>query len=98
MTATMTMISIFRSPQSKQRKESKRGKARRWKPLLLLYIIKLFPQDLVHGEHMNLILFEHQLHLLVAPDLAFIVRVLQVARFDVLPYLLDCLGARELHS
>jgi hypothetical protein len=53
--------------------------------LFFLNIIKLLPQDLVHGEHMDLILLEHQLHLLVAPNLAFVVRILQVARFDVLP-------------
>lgn len=47
---------------------------------------------------MHLVLLEHQLHLLVATDLTFVIRVLQVARFDVLPYLLDGLGARELHS
>lgn len=45
---------------------------------------------------MHFILLEDQLHLLVAPDLALVVRVLQVARLDVLPYLLDGLGAREL--
>ena len=62
------------------------------KRLLVFDVVQLLPQDLVHGKHMHLILLEDQLHLLVAPDLALIVRVLQVAGFDVLPYLLDGLG------
>jgi hypothetical protein len=60
---------------------------------LLLNIIKLLPQNLIHSKHMHLILLENQLHLIIAEDLALVGWVLQVARFDVLPYLLDDLGA-----
>jgi hypothetical protein len=76
---------------SKNRESAK--VSRSWRLLLLLDIVELLPQDLVHGEHVHLVLLEDQLHLLVAPDLALVVRVLQVARLDVLPYLLDGLGA-----
>jgi hypothetical protein len=78
------------------RNEAIDEKEREW--LLFFNIIKLLPKDLVHSEHMHLLLLEHQLHLLVAPYLALIVWVLQVAGFNVLPYLLDGLGARELFS
>ncbi len=78
------------------RNEAIDEKEREW--LLFFNIIKLLPKDLVHSEHMHLLLLEYQLHLLVAPYLALIVWVLQVAGFNVLPYLLDGLGARELFS
>ena len=63
---------------------------------LFLNVIKLLAQDLVHCKHMNAILLEDRLHLVIATDLAFVGRVLQVSRFDILPYLLDYLGSREL--
>ena len=88
--------SPFRLQISISKKIESAKLSRSWRLLLLLDIVELLPQDLVHGEHVHLVLFEDQLHLLVAPDLAFVVRVLQVARLDVLPYLLDGLGTREL--
>ena len=63
---------------------------------LFLNIIELFAQEFVHGEHVNLILLKHQLHLLVTNDLAPVVRVLEFIGFDVLPYLLDDLRSRKL--
>ncbi len=83
-------------PHQDPRNEAIDEKGRDW--LLFFNIIKLLPKDLVHSEHMHLLLLEHQLHLLVAPYLTLIVWVLQVASFNVLPYLLDGLGARELFS
>lgn len=51
---------------------------------------------LVHPKHVNSCLFEDCLHLLVANDLTFVVRVLKVICFDVFPELLDNLRSREL--
>jgi len=45
---------------------------------------------------MNLVLLEHQMHLLVTANLAFVGWVLQISGFDVLPYLFDDLGSGEL--
>jgi hypothetical protein len=45
---------------------------------------------------MNPILFKHSAHRVVAADLASIAWILQLVFTDVLPYLLDSLGAREL--
>jgi hypothetical protein len=78
------------------RNEAIAEEEREW--LLFFNIIELLPKDLVHSEHMHLLLLEYQLHLLVAPYLALIVWVLEVACFDILPYLLDGLRARELSS
>ena len=63
---------------------------------LLFDIVKLLTQYLVHGEHVYLILLEHQLKLLVATDLALVGWVLKVTLFDISPYLFDDLGSRKL--
>lgn len=63
---------------------------------LFLNVIKLLAKNLVHSEHMNALLLEHRLHSLIAPDLALVGRVLQIAGFDVFPYFLDDLGPRKL--
>lgn len=44
---------------------------------------------LVHPKHVNPCLFKDCLHLVVANDLTFVVRVLKVICFDVFPELLD---------
>ena len=51
--------------------------------------IKVLVQDLVHGEHVYAVLLEHRTHRVVAANLSLVAGVLQVARFDVLPDLLD---------
>lgn len=51
---------------------------------------------LVHPKHVNLGLFEHGYHLVVADNLAFIFGILEVVRFDVFPQLLDHLRSRQL--
>jgi hypothetical protein len=60
----------------------------------LIHGIQILIEDLVHGKHMDAILLENRAHRIVAPDLALVGRVLQVALLDVLPDLLDGLGAR----
>lgn len=46
-------------------------------------------EQLVHLEHGHLLLaLEHRLEVLVAQDLAFVARVLQVLRLDVRPAVL----------
>ena len=57
--------------------------------LLLVDGVQVRIEDLVHGEHVDAVLLEDSAHGIVAADLALVVGVLQVACFDVLPYLLD---------
>jgi hypothetical protein len=45
---------------------------------------------------MDFVLFEYQLHLVIASDLALVGWILELVGMDVRPYLLDALGAREL--
>lgn len=45
---------------------------------------------------MHLILLEYQLEFLITTDLPLVGWVLKVSSFDVLPYLLNDLGSREL--
>lgn len=54
----------------------------------------MLAKQLVHREHMHLILFEYKLHLVVADNLSFVIWILQVVCFDVLPYLLYDLWPR----
>jgi hypothetical protein len=63
---------------------------------LFLNLIELFAQDLVHCEHMHLVLLENRMHSLVAANLTLVFRDLQVPLFDILPDLLDHLWPREL--
>lgn len=51
---------------------------------------------LVHREHVDLVHVEERLELVVADDLLFIARVLQVVEPDVVPQFLDRLRPREL--
>lgn len=64
--------------------------------LLLVHRVQVAPDQLVHLEHVDLGLLEHGRHLFVAEDLALVLWVLQLVALDVLPELLDDLGAREL--
>jgi hypothetical protein len=80
-------------PNVKKQQKQDNEQTHKGEKLLFFDVVELFAKDFVHREHMHLILLEHQLHLLVAPDLAFVVRVLQVAGFNILPYLLDSLGS-----
>lgn len=57
----------------------------------LLHGMEVSGQKLVHGEHMHSVLFEDGVHFVIASNLSFVVGVLQVALFDVGPYLLHCL-------
>jgi hypothetical protein len=59
----------------------------------LIHGINILRQKLVHGKHVDAILFENGAHGVVAANLALVAGVLQVARFDVFPYFLDDLGA-----
>ena len=53
-------------------------------------------EKLVHREHMDAVLFEDRLQRIIASNHPPIVRILQLALFDILPYLLDNLCTREL--
>jgi hypothetical protein len=61
---------------------------------LFLNIIELLPKNLIHGKHMHLVLLENRLHLLVTPDLPFVLWDLEIALFDILPDLFDDLRPR----
>jgi hypothetical protein len=65
---------------------------RQW--LSILNRIKILVQDLVHGEHVDLILLEHLTQRSIADDLSLIVRVLQLVLVDVLPDAFDALWSR----
>lgn len=65
-------------------------------PLLLVDRVQLVPQQLVHGEHVNLLLLEDSLEFGVADDLTLVVGILKVLLLDVVPELLDHLRTREL--
>lgn len=56
----------------------------------------MLTQDFIHGKHVHAILLEDGAHSVVAADLTFVVWILQVSRFHVLPDLLYGLRAREL--
>lgn len=60
---------------------------------LLLNRIELVPEQLVHGEHVDFILLEDGVQLVVAEDLALVAGVLEVVTLDVVPELLDYLRA-----
>lgn len=62
----------------------------------LLNIIKLLTQQLIHGEHLDLLHLEYQLHLLIAHDLSLVGWVLEVVPFDVFPQLFNDLRTGEL--
>jgi hypothetical protein len=58
--------------------------------------VEVLIEKLVHGKHVDTVLFEHCTHGVVAANLALVAGILQLARFDVLPYLLYGLWARKL--
>ncbi len=62
----------------------------------LVRVVEILAKNLVHGEHMDFVLFEHCPHGLVASDLSFVVGVLEVFGPDVGPYLFDRLRAGQL--
>ena len=62
--------------------------------LLFRYRIEVGPNVFVHLEHVNLRLAKDSHHLLVANDLAFVLGILQIVAFDVLPQSLHDLGTR----
>ena len=53
--------------------------------LFLVHGVQVVAYELVHLEHVHPGLLEHRLHLLVAPYLPLVVRVLQLVALDVLP-------------
>lgn len=65
---------------------------------LFVWVIQVLIEDLGHGEHMDPILLKHSAHRVVAADLASIAWILQLFFTDVLPYLFDSLGARQLEE
>lgn len=56
------------------------------------------PEKLVHGKHVDLVLLENGVQLLVAEDVALVVGVLQPVSLDVFPELLDDLRAGQLKT
>jgi hypothetical protein len=62
----------------------------------LVHSVEVLIEDLVHSEHVDTVLLENSAHSIVAADLAFIVGILEISLFDVIPNLLDGLGARQL--
>lgn len=63
---------------------------------LLLDGVELVPEELVHREHVNLILFEDGVQFLVAADLPLVIGVLEPVVLDVIPELLDNLRTGQL--
>lgn len=64
--------------------------------LLLVNGIELVSEQLVHREHVDLVLLEDGVHLFVAQDLALVIGILQAVALDVDPELLDHLRAGQL--
>lgn len=62
----------------------------------LVRVVEVLAKDLVHCEHVDLVLLEDCPHSLVTSDLAFIIRVLKVFGPNICPYPLDGLRARQL--
>lgn len=62
----------------------------------LINSIQILIQNLVHGKHVNAVLLEDGTHGIIASNLALVVWILEIARFDVFPYLLHRLRPREL--
>ncbi len=60
--------------------------------------VQLAAQELVHGEHVDLVLLEDGMQLFVAEDLALVARVLELVALDVVPEFFDHLGAGELRG
>lgn len=65
---------------------------------LLVWRVQVLAQDLVHGEHVHLVLLEHGAHGLVADDLSLVVGILKVVFTDVLPDMFDALRPGQLHA
>ena len=59
-------------------------------------IVEVLVQDLVHSEHMDLVLLENSAHAIITTDHAFIVWILQILLADVLPDPFDSLRSRKL--
>lgn len=59
---------------------------------LLFHGVELVPEELVHGEHVDFILLEDGVELVVTEDLALVAGVLEAVTLDVVPELLDYLG------
>ena len=55
--------------------------------------VEMAPEKLVHGEHVDLILLEDGVELVVAENLALVGGVLELVALDVFPELLDDLRA-----
>lgn len=66
--------------------------------LLLFDGVEVVADQLVHLEHVDLVLFEHSLHHVVAKNLALVIRVLEIVGLDMLPQLLDDLRAGKLYG
>lgn len=49
----------------------------------------MFTEYFVHCEHVNPVCLKHQLHLVITPDLALVIGILEISSFDVIPDLLD---------
>lgn len=75
-------------------KEKKKSKT--CPPLGLLDGVELAAQEFVHGEHVDLVLPEDSPQLFVTVNVAFVVGVLELVGFDMVPELLDHLWARQL--
>ena len=58
--------------------------------------IQILRKDFIHGEHVNLILFEDSSHCIVTPYLALVARILEIMLTNILPYAFDSLWPREL--
>lgn len=63
---------------------------------LFIRVIQVLVENLGHGKHVNSVLLEDSAHRFVTSDLAAVGRVLQLILTNVLPDLLNCLGARKL--
>ena len=56
----------------------------------------MLAQYFIHGEHVNLLLFEDCVHLIVAEDLPLVVWILKTQRLNMIPDLFNCLWAGQL--
>lgn len=63
-----------------------------------IWIIEVLTENLRHGKHVDAVLLEDTTHQVVAENVALVCGILQVVLSDVLPHLLDGLGARQLRS
>lgn len=72
--------------------------ARLYSPLLSFFdIIQMLAEQLVHGEHMDHILFENGVHPFIATNLPLVRWLLEFLLLDVSPYLFDDLRTGKLY-